>query len=235
MANCICCGKKIKFSEMSYNLEYLYWGDACSECHKKWIDNRYIAAKMVLEHTPEEVVICLAENGFTVIDENQDRFKKALIDFKDNASKVIVAEEINNSNGTDEERRKIIENHQKMEQERREKLKQDLDRIIVTMSFNVEGYKITRYLDVISGACVIGTGAISEFSASLSDLLGTESNAFADKLNIARESALLELRKKCLDLKANGIINVAFSYVTFANNMIGVIVNGTAVMLEAIS
>ena len=52
---------------------------------------------------------------------------------------------------------------------------------------------------------------------------------------MGRTSALLEIMKNGLELKAVGIINIAFSYVTFANNMIGVIANGTVVKLEEMS
>ena len=50
---------------------------------------------------------------------------------------------------------------------------------LTTFGFDFEVYKIVKYLNVMSGQIVLGTGFFSEFGASLSDLFGVGSNLMA--------------------------------------------------------
>lgn len=104
-----------------------------------------------------------------------------------------------------------------------------LERIFITTGYNFQGYDITKYLGVLSGDVVIGTGMLTEISASLSDFLGLNSEKFAIKMEEGKNLATKKLLKKALTLGADGVIGIDFDYITFSNNMIGVSVNGTAV------
>lgn len=53
------------------------------------------------------------------------------------------------------------------------------DTFLTTYGFDFEEYKIIKYLNVMSGQIVLGTGFFSEFGASLSDLFGVGSNLMA--------------------------------------------------------
>ena len=75
---------------------------------------------------------------------------------------------------------------------------------------------------------------MSEFSASVSDLFGTQSNIFAKKMAQAKQGALVNLIKNALLKEANALIGVDFDYITFNNNILGVSANGTAVVIERI-
>ncbi|MCI8484641.1 MAG: heavy metal-binding domain-containing protein [Lachnospiraceae bacterium] len=107
--------------------------------------------------------------------------------------------------------------------------------VLLTTGYNFEKYEITQYKNIISGECVLGTGFISELGASLSDLTGTKSELFSVKLKDAKNHALFNLQKECYMIDANAIIGVDFDYVTFTNNMIGVIASGTAVTVEKLN
>jgi uncharacterized protein YbjQ (UPF0145 family) len=101
-----------------------------------------------------------------------------------------------------------------------------------TTGFNFEGYKIKEYNKVICADVVLGTGFLSEFTASFADFFGVESQKFASKLDKARNIATVKLITKALDLNANAIIGLDFDYTMFKNNLLAVIVNGTAVTVE---
>lgn len=101
-----------------------------------------------------------------------------------------------------------------------------------TTGYNFEGYDIIEYKGIVSGEVVLGTGFLSEFSASFSDLLGTKSNAFADKMSNAKQAAFDNLIKNALVLGGNALIGVDFDYITFNNNILGVSVNGTSVVIK---
>ena len=120
------------------------------------------------------------------------------------------------------------------EKEMEESLKKQIETYMLTTGYEFSGYKITKYIGVISGQVVLGTGFLSEFTASFADFFGEESNKFADKLETAKNAAVKKLIIKSLDKGGNAIIGVDFDYITFHGNMIGVVANGTSVVIEKI-
>ena len=105
---------------------------------------------------------------------------------------------------------------------------------LLTSGYNFEGYKITKYLDLVHGEIVLGTGFYSELSASISDIFGISSKAFEGKISQAKRLAQEQMIVNALAINANAIIGIDFDITTFSNNMIGVSVNGTAVVVEEI-
>lgn len=116
------------------------------------------------------------------------------------------------------------------ENEIREKRKN----FLINTGYNFEGYKITKYLDLVHGEIVLGTGFYSELSASISDILGISTKAFEGKISQAKRLAQEQMIVNALAINANAIIGIDFDITTFSNNMIGVSVNGTAVVVEKI-
>lgn len=102
----------------------------------------------------------------------------------------------------------------------------------LTTGFNFDGYKITNYKAVISGNVVLGTGLFSEFVGSISDVLGTTSTPFENKMEKAKEIAIQKLIIKSATIGGNAIIGVDFDFFTLNNNMIAVSANGTSVVIE---
>ena len=119
-------------------------------------------------------------------------------------------------------------------QEYAEQQKIHLENYMLTTGYEFEGYKIKNYMGVISGQVVLGTGFLSEFTASFADFFGEESNKFADKLENAKKAAIKRLIENSDKNGGNAIIGVDFDYITFKNNMIGVVANGTSVIIEKI-
>lgn len=105
---------------------------------------------------------------------------------------------------------------------------------MLTTGYNFERYRIVDYKGVISGETVLGTGFLSEFSSSLSDFFGTEASRFSNKLEKAKDAAKDRLIERSVSLGGNAIIGVDFDYIMFENNMVGVIANGTSVIIEEV-
>ncbi len=129
-----------------------------------------------------------------------------------------------------EEELKITQKEKDLEERLSAARKSDI--FLITSGFNFEGYRIRQYLEVLAGESVLGTGFLSELSSSFSDFFGVESDKFADKLSKARDSATQKLISKAKMLAANAIIGLDYDYVTFGQNVVGVIANGTAVFIE---
>lgn len=107
-----------------------------------------------------------------------------------------------------------------------------IEKHMLTTGYDYNGYTIKKYMGVVSGQVVLGTGFLSEFTASFADFFGEESNKFADKLEQAKNAAMMKLIDKSLEKGGNALIGVDFDYITFRNNMIGVVANGTSVLVE---
>jgi len=105
---------------------------------------------------------------------------------------------------------------------------------MLTTGYNFEGYKITKYKGIVSGEVLLGTGLFSEFSADISDIFGTESTLFSDKLENAKKISLKKLVGKSIEAGGNAIIGVDFDYISIGRNMIGVAANGTSVIIERV-
>lgn len=103
------------------------------------------------------------------------------------------------------------------------------ERILVTTTPGLEGYRITRYIEVVSAETILGTGFFSEVAAWAADLFGAESGALARKMDSARASSLRKLRENALKLGADAVIGTSFAYSSNSRSMVSVVVTGTAV------
>lgn len=102
----------------------------------------------------------------------------------------------------------------------------------VTNGYNFSGYNITKYLGLVSGEVVEGTGLVSDLRADFSDLFGTTSKTYSKKIKNVKKAALSDMISEAISLGANAIIGVSYNNMIFSRDMIGVSVNGTAVYIE---
>ncbi len=116
--------------------------------------------------------------------------------------------------------------------EKDEDFKRDFINHLLTTGYDFQGYIIKKYLGIVSGETVLGTGFLSEFRASFSDFFGTKSNSFEKKLEEAKTAATRKLISNSLSMGGNALIGVDFDYITFSNNIIGIVANGTSVLIE---
>lgn len=102
----------------------------------------------------------------------------------------------------------------------------------LTTGYNFEDKKILDYLGIVSGEVVLGTGFLSDFKASFSDAFGINSQAYTNKIKEAKQEAMCDMMRESISKGGNAIIGITYSYVSFSNNMIGISVNGTSVVLD---
>ena len=106
------------------------------------------------------------------------------------------------------------------------------ENLLVTTTPTIQGKIITEYVGIVSSTVVLGTGFLSELSASLADTFGTRSTSFQDKLSVARETALRELKTQAIRRGGDAIVGLDLEYLTIAANMLVVNACGTAVRLS---
>lgn len=107
--------------------------------------------------------------------------------------------------------------------------------ITLTTAHSLEGYKVTKTLEVITAECVFGMNFLRDFFSSFTDFFGGRSNATQKVLKDARKTALEELRKEAEQLGANAVIGVRLDYSEFSGDgksMLFLVASGTAVVVE---
>jgi uncharacterized protein YbjQ (UPF0145 family) len=99
----------------------------------------------------------------------------------------------------------------------------------MTTTPSMDGFVVTRYIDIESVEIVAGTGMFSEFGGDVADFFGARSTAFEQKLQRAKRTALDKLRFRAFELGGNAVIGIDLDYTEFSGNRIGLIANGTIV------
>lgn len=107
--------------------------------------------------------------------------------------------------------------------------------IIVTKTMNVEGYRITAYLGIVTGLSALGMNVISDVVTGLSDFFGGRSRTYEKYFKRAREDAMRDMIAEAEKAGANAIVGVSIDLVPIASqnkSMVMVGTQGTAVLVE---
>ena len=218
---CINCGKKIGIIVKEPPLDLCDGQILCDDCAKSIKQNLgklYGAKSLDVFNTLKHEIIQVCANTYNT--SAVDAVDKKITDIYERTVKAQI------------DKYQTKPSEEKQMDARLAALKNLAEKQLLTTGYDFSGYKIVQYLGVISGEVVLGTGFLSEFSASFSDLFGEESGAFADKLETAKDASIKKLTLKSAEKGGNAIIGVDFDYITFASNMIGVVANGTSVVIE---
>jgi uncharacterized protein YbjQ (UPF0145 family) len=105
--------------------------------------------------------------------------------------------------------------------------------MILTTTPTVEGRPIRTHLGIVTGEVIVGANIFSDLFASVRDIVGGRSGAYANALRDARNQALAELQAEAADLGADAVVAVDLDYEVLgkAGSMLMVSASGTAVKL----
>jgi|SRR5690554_3775355 len=89
---------------------------------------------------------------------------------------------------------------------------------------------------MVTGQSSTGTGFITEFTSTFTDLFGAQSGRHNTKLKAGEKMCFAQLRKSALDLGANAVIatDINYSEVGSGKGILMVCMSGTAVNLKNI-
>ena len=105
--------------------------------------------------------------------------------------------------------------------------------MIVTTTNSIEGFKIDRYIGLVTGEVIAGVNLFKDIGAGLRNLFGGRSQGYENELQAARESAQEELVERAEKLGADAVVGVDLDYeVLGQGDMLMVSVTGTAVTLS---
>ena len=94
--------------------------------------------------------------------------------------------------------------------------------------FESSGGKI---VGIVTGYSIIGTGVLTDFFSSVTDLFGVESNAYLEKIRKGEKSAILIAKKQALEMGADLIsgFTISVAEATSGHGMLMISCSGTAV------
>jgi uncharacterized protein YbjQ (UPF0145 family) len=110
--------------------------------------------------------------------------------------------------------------------------------IICTTAPYLEGYRVTKTIEVITAECVYGMNIFRDMFASATDFFGGRSKASQKVLRDARKTCLLELKEEGAEIGADAVIGINLDYNEFSGketSMLFLVASGTAVKIESIS
>jgi uncharacterized protein YbjQ (UPF0145 family) len=104
--------------------------------------------------------------------------------------------------------------------------------VLLTTASSLEGYRITRTIDVVSAECAFGINVLRDLFAAVSDFFGGRSESTQKVLRDARITCLRELRREAVAVGANAVIGVRLDYSEFTGHgksMLFLVATATAV------
>jgi uncharacterized protein YbjQ (UPF0145 family) len=104
-------------------------------------------------------------------------------------------------------------------------------RLIVTTTNEVAGYRVVEYLGVARGIVVRSPGIGRSFTASFSAIGGGNIREYEDMCEEARREAHARMVDHASDRGADAIIGMRYDATEMAQNMTEVLAYGTAVQL----
>jgi uncharacterized protein YbjQ (UPF0145 family) len=106
--------------------------------------------------------------------------------------------------------------------------------MVVTTTPSLEGYRILRYLGVVSGEAIVGANIVRDLFAGIRDIVGGRAGAYENVLASARDTALREMTEAAAKLGATAVIGVDLDYETVGQggSMLMVCASGTAVVAQ---
>ena len=125
-----------------------------------------------------------------------------------------------------------MEKQQKVIEEEKLRMQELYVKHLLSTGYSFETCSIIKYIGIVSGECVIGTGWLSTMESGISDFLGVESTTYSDKIKRAKKVALNDMVKESIAKGGNAIIGISYEIISLSRDMIGVSVNGTSVIVN---
>lgn len=84
--------------------------------------------------------------------------------------------------------------------------------MILTTTNNIPGYSIDKFKGLVNANQVIGVDVISEFIASITDIIGGTSGTFRRELESGYDNVISQLETKAKELNANAIVGIRIDF-----------------------
>ena len=219
MSACCICGKELDI----YRLNMPFAGDCqqfvmCQDCYARKIAmesgvvDKYLSAREYLMYCIEQGSVHpgILSRLETYIQEQDGNNEDAMIEYE------------------------IRKKYDSYVNGNKEALQQILNSFLLTTSNSFEGFRIKRYITLVSGETALGTGIFSEWAINLAEMSGGESGQIENKLIEAKKSAQSKMIRRAIGCGANAVLGIKFDVTSLTSGLLMVSINGTAVEVEKI-
>ena len=113
-----------------------------------------------------------------------------------------------------------------------EQLTQDIDRALVTTTFDLSGYKVVKQLGIVKGIMVRSRSIVGNIGAGLQTLFGGNITIYTNMCEKARDDTYNLMCEHAKSLGANAVLGVRYDTNEIANGISEVLCYGTAVVVQ---
>ena len=106
------------------------------------------------------------------------------------------------------------------------------DKLMLSTTFDVQGYRVTRYLGLVRGLTVRSPTIAQGILGGLKSIVGGRIGAYTEMCEQARRDAATRMVDQAERLGANAIIGVRYDASEVAQGASEVLCYGTAVVIE---
>ena len=107
--------------------------------------------------------------------------------------------------------------------------------VMVTTTFNFDGYKITKHLGVVRGITVRSRSIVGSFGASVQQVFGGNISIYTELCEQARQEAFDLMVQHALEIGANAIVGMRYDATEIGEGVSEVLAYGTAAVIERTS
>ena len=113
-----------------------------------------------------------------------------------------------------------------------EQLTQDIDRALVTTTFDLVGYKVVKQLGIVKGIMVRSRSIVGNIGAGLQTIFGGNIAIYTNMCEKARDDTYNLMCEHAKSLGANAVLGVRYDTNEIANGISEVLCYGTAVVVQ---
>jgi uncharacterized protein YbjQ (UPF0145 family) len=105
--------------------------------------------------------------------------------------------------------------------------------LMVTTTFNFDGYKVIRHLGIVRGIIVRSRSIVGSFGATVQQVFGGNITLYTEMCEQARQEAFELMMAHARQMGANAVIGMRYDANEVADGVAEVLAYGTAVVIES--
>jgi len=106
--------------------------------------------------------------------------------------------------------------------------------LMVTTTFDFNGFKINRYLGVVRGITVRSRSVVGSFGAGVQQIFGGNITIYTELCEQARQEAFELMMQHAQQIGANAVIGMRYDANEISDGVAEVLAYGTAVVVEPV-
>ncbi len=106
--------------------------------------------------------------------------------------------------------------------------------LMVTTTFNFDGYKVVKHLGVVRGIIVRSRSVVGSFGAGVQQIFGGNISIYTELCEQARQEAFELMMQHAQQIGANAVLGMRYDANEISDGVAEVLAYGTAVVVEPI-